>query len=75
METLKAFYALLSGQSKIFDNAVWSIFAGRSGWYLLVPVVVLFMFLLSGVFITVILARQRYKEGVDAVDRKIKRKC
>ena len=74
METLKVFYALLSGQSKIFDSAVWNMFAGRSGWYLLVPVVILFMFLLLGVCITVILARQRYKEGMDGVDRKIKRK-
>lgn len=57
-----------------FEESILGIFSGKSAIYLLVPMTILLMFLIAGVSITVILARQRWKEGIDSMEKKLKNK-
>lgn len=60
-------------KTNFFEESILSIFYGRSALYLFVPVAILIMFLISGVGITVILARQRYKEGMENMEKKMQK--
>ena len=52
------------------NEDVLAIFSGRNGLYMLVPIAVLFLFFLSGIIITVSLAKQRWKEGLVLMEKK-----
>lgn len=65
---------LMTTAAKIdyLSNPLLSMFTGKNIWYMIVPIAVICMFLISGVAITVILARERWKEGIGSLDKKIK---